>query len=422
MRLRLLVLPLALFALACGAPDGVVDDCERELGLPSAVATDILFVIDDSGSMAEEQAKVVERLGAFVTGLSSGPVAHDFHFGVITTSVLENARSCGATSAVLTAFPDAAGRLQLGKTTSGLLAADSDRKILAYDDPDLVAQAALLLGQGTAGSGEEMPLEAMRLALSAPLIETPLDAVPPGNQGFLRPGARLLVVIVSDEDDCSDPTGAAIAVEPSCGVPCTADAECGGPGQYCVPDPEVRNGRRCVTNTCETPAGRAALEPIERYVDFLGSLDDGTGRRRSREVFVAAIAPVSADAAHVPERCRNGADEAYGVGVRYRALVDAMGDHAFLASICEDDYGAALSGIAALVTAPQTLELADAPPDPRLLRLAVLRADGSEVACRLDDGFRFEPATAGAPARITLEGPCRLKNGDRVRLQLACAG
>lgn len=421
MRLRLLVSSLALLAFGCGSPDGVVDDCSRELRLPTAVSTDILFVIDDSGSMAEEQAKVVERLGAFVTGLSRGPVAHDFQFGVITTSVFQNARLCGEPTAELLAFPEASGRLQLGKTVRGALETESDRKILSHDDPELVDQASLLLGQGTSGSGQEMALEAMRRALSEPLVSTPLDAEPPGNLGFLRPGARLLVVIVTDEDDCSDTTGTAVAVEPTCGPPCTSDAECGGEGHYCVPDPENRTGRRCVTNACETPEGRAALEPVESYVSFLRGLDDGTGWGRPREVFVAAIAPVSADGARLPERCSNGVDEAYGAGVRYRALVDALGERAFLSSICEEDYGAALTGIAELVTAPQTLELAAAPPDGRLLRVTVLRADGTEVECRHDAGFRFEPAAGGAPARITLDDPCRLANGDRVRLDLACA-
>ena len=421
MRLRLPATLLAALAAACGAPDGVVDDCSRTLALPTAVSTDILFVVDDSGSMQEEQAKVVERLGAFVAGLSSGPVAHDFRLGVVNTSVFQNARTCGDVAPDLVDFPEASGRLQLGKTVAGGPAPGSDRKIVSFDDPDLVSEASLLLGQGTAGSGQEMALEAMRRALSPPLLETPLDATPPGNAGFLRPGARLLVVIVSDEDDCSDPTGRAVAVEPACGAPCASDADCGGEGHYCVPDAGSRAGRRCVVNACETPEGRAALEPVDRYVSFLEGLDDGTGRGRRREVFVAAIAPVSADAARLPARCANGADEAYGVGVRYRALVDALGERAFLASICEEDYGAALSGIAELVTAPQSLELADAPPDGRLLRVTVRRASGEELRCRHDDGFRFEPADGAAPARITLDGPCRLAHGDRIQLDLACA-
>jgi hypothetical protein len=409
---------LALLAPGCGAPDGVVDDCTRNLSLPTAVSTDILFVIDDSGSMQEEQEKVVARLGQFVADLSSAEVAHDFQLATVTTSILQRSRTCTDPTPYLVTYPSASGRLQLGKDSRGRVLPESERKILSSADSDLVEQAALLLSQTTLGSGQEMGLEAMRRALSAPLVETPVDATPPGNAGFLRPGSRLLVVIVSDEDDCSDPSGEAVAVEPACGPSCETDADCGGEGHYCVP---AGAGRRCVTNTCETPEGRAALEPVETYVDFLRTLDDGTGRGRAREVFVAAIAPVSADGRHVPERCTSATDEAYGVGVRYRALVDALGERGFLASICEDDYGAALSGIAALVTAPQTLELDDAPADGRLLHVTVLRASGEEVSCRQGDGFSFEPATADAPARVTLEGRCRLAHGDRIRVDLVCA-
>jgi hypothetical protein len=418
MRRRLLACFVALRAAGCGAPDGVVDDCTRSLSLPAAVSTDILFVIDDSGSMQEEQEKVVARLGQFVADLSSAEVTHDFQLAAVTTSVLQVSRTCGDPTPFLVEYPSASGRLQFGKDSRGGVHPDSDRKILSSADPDLADQAARLLSQGTSGSGQEMALEAMRRALSPPLLETPVDATPPGNAGFLRPGARLLVVIVSDEDDCSDPTGEAVVVEPACGHACETDATCGGEGHYCVP---AGSGRRCVTNTCETPEGRAALEPVETYVSFLRTLDDGTGRGRAREVFVAAIAPVSADGRHVPERCTSATDEAYGAGVRYRALVDALGERGFLASICEDDYGAALSGIAALVTAPQTLELEDAPPDGRLLLVTVLRASGEEISCRQGDGFSFEPATSAAPARVTLEGRCRLAHGDRVRVDLACA-
>src|SRR5688572_16567480 len=87
---------LLLLLSACGsAPPGEVDDCERTLALPSAVSTDILFVIDDSGSMAEEQDRIAGELGTFVSVLLDGPVEHDFQVGVITTGVSRNVATCG---------------------------------------------------------------------------------------------------------------------------------------------------------------------------------------------------------------------------------------------------------------------------------------------------------------------------------------
>ena len=48
--------------VACdAAPTDALTRCETTQVLPSSVATDILFVIDDSGSMSEEQAKKARK-------------------------------------------------------------------------------------------------------------------------------------------------------------------------------------------------------------------------------------------------------------------------------------------------------------------------------------------------------------------------
>ncbi len=404
----------ALLAAACsvgGAPDGVVADCTQDLALPPAVSTDILFVIDDSGSMREEQEKVAAQLEGFVAALASGPVENDFRVGVVTTAVTQNfVRSCDPTSddTELSGYPDASGRLQ----PATLPGDDRDGPtILSYRDDDLVDRFAALVRRGTEGSGQEMGLEAMRLAITGPLGE---------EQDFLRPGARLLVVIVTDEDDCSDPTGTAVALTAtSCGLgSCETDADCTADGAYCL---DHRGTRTCQVNQCETTAGRAALEPVDRYVELLQNLDDGTGRGLMRETFLAVIGPADVDSGE-PARCSAGSDEAYGVGVRYRQAVDAMGDNGTIASICADDYGDALLRIAELVEAPQVIALDHEPEDGRLLQLRIERADGSEQLCTQGNGFTFEKATKYAPARLELGGDCQLQHGDKIAVRLFCAG
>src|SRR5690606_37751676 len=124
------------------------------------------------------------------------------------------------------------------------------------------------------------------------------------------------VVVVSDEDDCSDPGAEAIALGSCPTNPgCTSDDDCEVEGAYCTL-PAGGGERACLLNECETPAGRAALEPVERYVEFLRTLDDGTGRGRNRDVYLAVIGPIDPET-EAPARCRSGADEAYGVGARY---------------------------------------------------------------------------------------------------------
>src|ERR687892_2406808 len=92
----------ALLALACRSPvdgDGstVPGRCTLD-GLDSVQKTDILFVIDNSGSMIEEQQGVALEIPAFIDELKQGAgTAHDFRVGVITPAVYLNAETDGGT-------------------------------------------------------------------------------------------------------------------------------------------------------------------------------------------------------------------------------------------------------------------------------------------------------------------------------------
>ena len=80
----------ALQALSCDSvPANALVSCQTTQVLPSSVATDILFVVDDSGSMSEEQANLAANLDAFVDTLVASPVQNDFRIGVTNSSVEE---------------------------------------------------------------------------------------------------------------------------------------------------------------------------------------------------------------------------------------------------------------------------------------------------------------------------------------------
>lgn len=423
---------LGLSAASCqcgGAPDGAITSCQDDLGLPPSVSTDILFVVDNSGSLRQKQAKVVAQLRTFVETLAAGPVKNDFQVGVVTTGVTQNFQTCNGGAPALTSYPAESGRLQLAKDPdTGKALSNSPPKILRSTElasADLVAKAGYLVTQGTFGSGQEMGLLAAKLALSEPLAGAPLEppastpAALPGNAGFLRRASRLLVIVVSDEDDCSDPSGTAVAVQGACGPRCTSDETCGGEGHYCLFSDESFTRRACTTNACETSEARARLEPVSDFVRFFQNLDDGTGRKR--EVFLAVIGAV--DASLKPARCLGNGDEAYGVATRYKEAVDLMGaDHALIESICASDYGPALTRIAQLVSAPQRLTLDDSPADGHLLVVDVTRSTGQKLRCGYGTGFDFDPPTESRKGSITLKGDCLLKNGDAISVKLICAG
>src|SRR6266850_6669176 len=91
LRLDTALLATALLAVphcTCDSvPANALVDCQKTEILPDSVATDILFVVDDSGSMTEEQANLAANLGAFIDTLVASPVKNDFRIGITNTSV-----------------------------------------------------------------------------------------------------------------------------------------------------------------------------------------------------------------------------------------------------------------------------------------------------------------------------------------------
>ncbi len=379
---------VATGGLSCTSPvdapgSKVPGSCQAEAPLVGAQKTDILFVIDNSGSMAEEQDGLARELPAFIEELEKGGgTAHDFQVGVITTAVYQNAR-----------IRDRLDYREY-KTQAGRLQPVSAERVLRSTDPELVQKFAQLVKQGTDGSGQETPFEAVRLAV------TELAAVPQeegGNAGFLRDGARLLVVVVSDEDDCSEMSR----------------------------PPVVEVGTQSGRDYCSEQS--ASLGPVQAYADVFKGLKDGTGAHR--EVLWAAIAPVSvntkqAQSVEVDGVIRNlDCPTSYQPGYRQREMAlqfdTSLGN---LDSICRASYRDTLLAIAQLANSAQTLEV-DNVPDPRLLKVEVTRADGEVQACTLaNGGITFEEGTDVHPSRVLFTESCPRRATDvGVSLKMLCA-
>ena len=129
---------------------------------------DILFVVDDSYSMEAEQEALANGFDAFISELETAN--NEFHIGVISTSHD-------------TDDPDR------GKMIG-------DTPFLTTSD-DYAQEFKDRVRVGINGSDKEKGLQAAGHALSPEMLLL-------HNIGFLRPEANLLVVVVSDEDDCSD--------------------------------------------------------------------------------------------------------------------------------------------------------------------------------------------------------------------------
>ncbi len=224
---------------------------------------DLLLVVDNSGTMAEEQVQLGIALPAFLNELASSGELPGLHVGVVTSDlgagpynisgcdgdgddgVLQAPASCGVT-----------GRYLSDERLDG-------ERVRNYAG-GLGDAVACLAQVGTEGCGFEQHFEAMRRALSGERSD---------NVGFLRDDALLVVVVVADEDDCSvrdpalfDPGNASLGHLP---FRCTSE------GVLCEGSAPDQFGTYvgCAPNELS-----GYLHPMGRYRDFLASLKADPGQ------------------------------------------------------------------------------------------------------------------------------------------------
>lgn len=377
--------------------------CAYDAPLFEPVQTDILFVVDDSNSMSEEQEGVARELPTFVEVLQTGAgVQQNLRVGLVNTSVY-SAYSPGPGQLFLTRY-DQGGWLRPFPMVDG--GTPDGARWLTDPDPGIVSRlSAAIRALGIAGSFQETPFEAARLALTGTGFWTTLPDGGNPNAGFLRDGARLLVVAVSDEDDCSEMGFRSPKVF-------YTDAE----GQdFCTLHEDL-------------------LTPVGDYVTAFTRIDDGKGR--PREILWGAIAPVARSnkvAQGVQGSLGDGGPVTQNVdcptsggpGYRHRAMALAFDPTlSNLDSVCAPDYHQSLVSIAQVASVPQTLTLTDNVPDPRLLAVDITRADASVQRCTLaNGGIIYVPGdTTEKPAVRFQQGCLRRPTDTRVQVKLLCAG
>jgi hypothetical protein len=130
---------------------------------------DVLFVVDDSGSMAEEQQELAAAFPALFQAITE--ISSDYHVGVVSTDNEDPAKS---------------GKLQ----------GYAGGRFIDASTPNPVAVFQEMATLGTDGSSDEMGRRAVYRALTSPLVDG-------YNAGFYRENALLAVVVLSDENDFS---------------------------------------------------------------------------------------------------------------------------------------------------------------------------------------------------------------------------
>ena len=219
----------ALIVLLAGAL-GLVGCLERELrplnpctisgvtigvNVTQVEEVDLLFMIDNSNSMDEEQASLAVEIPRLITVLATGvngedtfPPVGDLRVGVISSDM-----GTGPAGACGSQFGDDGVLLTTGDTaTPGCVATYPTWLEFAAETDDPAAFATdvrcVATALGTNGCGFEQQLDAILKALTPSTSMYRFQGGTPGhgdgvNAGFVRENSLLAIIALTDEDDCS---------------------------------------------------------------------------------------------------------------------------------------------------------------------------------------------------------------------------
>ncbi len=177
---------------AIAVPDRGAEDLGR---INACTQVDLLFVIDNSGSMADNQRSLIASFPGFIQGVRDRlRFASNYHIGVVPSDDYYGTRAgCEGIGSLVTQTtgPESSRRV-CGPFASG-------GAYLTEAEPDLTARFACAAQVGVGGSDDERMMRALLNAVR-PAINAPGAC----NEGFARRGSLLVVVLISDEDDVPD--------------------------------------------------------------------------------------------------------------------------------------------------------------------------------------------------------------------------
>ncbi len=331
---------------ADGADDGGADD-----GGPDALPPlprellDLLLVIDNSPGMDQEQVYLMAAMPAFLgmlfeqaaaagldLNLNVGVVSTDmgtYGFPLATCTVpsggddgclLHEPRpptGCDAT------YPPFLSRLA---STAG-----------SYTEEELARDVACIGTLGTTGCGFEQPFRAATAAVT-------VNVGPAGcNAGFLRADSAVVVLFLSNENDCSVPAENAELLNPSNPDLAHVGIRCKEHADQLVPVPDVLEELQSLVD-----AGHAlfvgaivGVPPGEPACNGFGTALEGCLRRSEMEEQVDP-----ATTTRLLPVCEFDGGDAVP-GRRFVELAERLGERAYVTSICRTDHIPALAEMAA---------------------------------------------------------------------------
>jgi hypothetical protein len=164
----------------CGREGGCVDSVARKtFQFIESKKVDLLFVVDDTAAMAPHLDAVATGFRQMAAALRGQTGPTSFHAGFIRAGGCDTTTR-GATCGL--AAPDQYARAEWCQQITNLTSADDET-------------FACLGGFGATDCGPAQPLSVAQRLLAGPALF--------GWEGFLRPDAYLMIVVVAAEDDAS---------------------------------------------------------------------------------------------------------------------------------------------------------------------------------------------------------------------------
>jgi hypothetical protein len=285
---------------------------------------DVLFVVDNSGSMSPAQTNLVNNFHSFISNFMTK--GYDFQIAVTTTDAYLAGDNFYNKSA--SAYPN--------YTSSQKRAlANFKGPIITPSTPNIESQFVSNAAVGDQGDGDERAFSSFREALNR-------------NPSFHRPDAFLAVIILSDEDDFSDPTRSEASWTRQGGI---SDHNYNDPG----------------------------LESVATYVNYLDMLTGSTTTTKNYNV--SAIATLDST-------CKAQENQYYAesiIGKRYKDLANQT--NGVLGSICDTSFADSLVLIETKILELSTQFYLTRAPDPATI---IVHVNGATVAESATNGWTYQ--------------------------------
>ncbi len=380
-------------------PSSVIKEKRWTQTIRIASQADILFVIDNSGSMVGEQSQLGQSFGAFTSKLEDY-FGSNYRIAVITTGVESyNCPRCDTLPFPGSCMNDTgeSGRFQNNICHNDgtidfpdyVCRTDPDcpkvvlpaKKNCFYDDSGAFAEGMVFTGIN--GCGYERGLSPVITALSGNLINS-------WNSNFLRKDATLVVVVISDENDCGE------VGDVTEGIPGISGDACYYAAKGVDPDGNFND-----------PEGKVyRLTPVE---DYYQDLMDVKGNREGMVKFAAIVGMKDVNDLstttieyentgsrwEIVDACTTlgctGGNCTAEPGTRYIKLAElfGIGKNGFVDTICQSDFSETMAKLGTFVACPKIFLLSEEILDPDLANILINGTPVPRYSCGYTDEVKL---------------------------------